>query len=140
MGRSGAATFIAKGVALVELRGKLVLLSIPRHPPAAYAVHEMWLAPASNRVECVLAFHHPEALVHPCMPDYRRNRVAGGTYFFTVNLLDRDRPLLVEHIEFLRASVRRGPRGGRVELHFSTVAELGRIVDQLRAERVSWAD
>jgi ParB family transcriptional regulator, chromosome partitioning protein len=40
----------------------------------------------------------------------------------------------------LRASVRRGPRGGRVELHFSTVAELGRIVDQLRAERVSWAD
>ena len=41
------------------------------------------------------------------MPDYRRNRVAGGTYFFTVNLLDRDRPLLVEHIEFLRASVRR---------------------------------
>jgi putative transposase len=41
------------------------------------------------------------------MPDYRRNRVAGGTYFFTVNLLDRDRPLLVEHIELLRESVRR---------------------------------
>jgi putative transposase len=41
------------------------------------------------------------------MPDYRRNRVAGGTYLFTVNLLDRDRPLLVEHIELLRASVRR---------------------------------
>jgi ParB family chromosome partitioning protein len=40
----------------------------------------------------------------------------------------------------LRAAVRRGPRGGRVEIHFSTVAELGRIVDQLRAERVSWAD
>ncbi len=40
----------------------------------------------------------------------------------------------------LRASVRRGPRGGRVELHFSTAAELGRIVDQLRADRVSWAD
>jgi len=40
----------------------------------------------------------------------------------------------------LRASVRRGPRGGRVELHFSSAAELGRIVDQLRAERVSWAD
>jgi hypothetical protein len=36
--------------------------------------------------------------------------------------------------------VRRGPRGGRVELHFSTAAELGRIVDQLRADRVSWAD
>jgi hypothetical protein len=40
----------------------------------------------------------------------------------------------------LRASVRRGPRGGRVEIHFTTPAELGRIVDQLRAERVSWAD
>jgi ParB family transcriptional regulator, chromosome partitioning protein len=40
----------------------------------------------------------------------------------------------------LRASVRKGPRGGRVELHFSTAAELGRIVDQLRADRVSWAD
>ncbi len=41
------------------------------------------------------------------MPDYRRNRVAGGTYFFTVNLLDRDRPLLVQHIDLLRQSVRR---------------------------------
>ncbi len=40
----------------------------------------------------------------------------------------------------LRASVRSGPRGGRVELHFTTTAELGRIIDQLRAERVSWAD
>ena len=40
----------------------------------------------------------------------------------------------------LRASVRRGPRGGRVEIHFTSPAELGRIVDQLRAERVSWAD
>ena len=41
------------------------------------------------------------------MPAYRRNRVAGATYFFTVNLLDRSRPLLVEHIEVLRDSVRR---------------------------------
>ncbi len=40
----------------------------------------------------------------------------------------------------LRATVRSGPRGGRVELHFTTAAELGRIIDQLRAERVSWAD
>ena len=37
----------------------------------------------------------------------------------------------------LRAAVRQGPRGGRVEIHFSSSAELGRIVDQLRAERVS---
>jgi putative transposase len=41
------------------------------------------------------------------VPEYRRNRVAGGTYFFTVNLHDRDRPLLVERIALLRESVRR---------------------------------
>jgi putative transposase len=41
------------------------------------------------------------------MPNYRRNRVPGGTYFFTVNLEDRDSALLVDHIEELRASVRR---------------------------------
>jgi ParB family chromosome partitioning protein len=40
----------------------------------------------------------------------------------------------------LRASVRSGPRGGTVEVRFSSPAELGRIIDQLRAERVSWAD
>ena len=40
------------------------------------------------------------------MPDYRRNRVPGGTYFFTVNLLQRNSRLLVEHIESLRAAVR----------------------------------
>ena len=41
------------------------------------------------------------------MPDYRRNRVPGGTYFFTVNLLDRQSDLLVTHIEQLRDAVRR---------------------------------
>lgn len=40
------------------------------------------------------------------MPDYRRNRVPGGTYFFTVNLLERNRSLLTEHIDLLRGSVR----------------------------------
>ena len=40
------------------------------------------------------------------MPDYRRNRVPGGTYFFTVNLLERKLSLLIEHIEALRAAVR----------------------------------
>ena len=40
------------------------------------------------------------------MPDYRRNRVPGGTYFFTVNLLERRRRLLVEHVDALRAAVR----------------------------------
>ena len=40
------------------------------------------------------------------MPDYRRNRVQGGTYFFTVNLLERRSKLLTEHIDVLRASVK----------------------------------
>lgn len=40
------------------------------------------------------------------MPNYRRNRVPGGTYFFTVNLLERKSCLLVEHIAELREAVR----------------------------------
>lgn len=41
------------------------------------------------------------------MPEYRRYRVAGGTYFFTVNLLDRKSRLLVEQISILRQAVGR---------------------------------
>jgi putative transposase len=40
------------------------------------------------------------------MPNYRRYRVAGGTYFFTVNLFDRGSDLLVTSIEALRRAVR----------------------------------
>ncbi len=40
------------------------------------------------------------------MPNYRRNFVPGGTYFFTVNLLDRDSRLLTDHIDALRHAVR----------------------------------
>jgi putative transposase len=40
------------------------------------------------------------------MPDYRRNRVAGGTYFFTVNLANRRSDLLVREIETRRAAIR----------------------------------
>ena len=40
------------------------------------------------------------------MPDYRRNRVPGGTYFFTVNLRDRHSNLLVIEIAALRHAVR----------------------------------
>jgi putative transposase len=39
------------------------------------------------------------------MPDYRRNRVLGGTYFFTVNLLERRGKLLTENIDLLRTVV-----------------------------------
>ena len=37
---------------------------------------------------------------------YRRSDVAGGTYFFTINLADRSFRLLLERIEELRAAVR----------------------------------
>ncbi|MBK9394782.1 MAG: transposase [Uliginosibacterium sp.] len=40
------------------------------------------------------------------MPNYRRSFVPGGTFFFTVNLLDRDRDLLVRHVDLLREAVR----------------------------------
>jgi putative transposase len=33
---------------------------------------------------------------------YRRADVAGGTYFLTVNLAERKRGLLVDHIELVR--------------------------------------
>jgi putative transposase len=39
------------------------------------------------------------------MVNYRRSHVAGGTFFFTVNLLDRQKTLLVEHIDLLRRIV-----------------------------------
>ena len=37
---------------------------------------------------------------------YRRANATGGTYFFTVNLADRSRRLLMERIDELRAAVR----------------------------------
>ena len=40
------------------------------------------------------------------MTAYRRNLVAGGTYFFTVNLADRRLSLLTGNIELLRAAFR----------------------------------
>jgi len=40
------------------------------------------------------------------VPDYRRNRVEGGSYFFTVNLRDRCSDLLVVEIDALRDAVR----------------------------------
>ncbi|MEH6576303.1 MAG: transposase [Amphritea sp.] len=38
---------------------------------------------------------------------YRRSDTAGGTYFFTVNLCDRNQSLLVDHVDFLRLSIAR---------------------------------
>src|SRR3954468_21006913 len=39
------------------------------------------------------------------MPNYRRAFVPGGCWFFTVNLLDRRKTFLVDHIDALRAAV-----------------------------------
>lgn len=42
------------------------------------------------------------------MPTYRRSRLAGGCFFFTVNLLERrDNTLLMQRIGLLRNAVRR---------------------------------
>ena len=42
------------------------------------------------------------------MPNYRRHRLEGGCYFFTINLLERhENSLLVQHIDLLRDVVRR---------------------------------
>jgi REP element-mobilizing transposase RayT len=40
------------------------------------------------------------------MANYRRNFLPGGSYFFTVNLADRRRALLTDHIDVLRAAFR----------------------------------
>ena len=52
------------------------------------------------------------------MSDYRRLWVPGGTYFFTVNLADRSRRLLMENIDALRMGV----AAVRVAHPFETVA------------------
>lgn len=40
------------------------------------------------------------------MSNYRRARVPGATYFFTVNLRDRTSDLLIREIDLLRETVR----------------------------------
>jgi hypothetical protein len=48
-----------------------------------------------------------KARITPSMPDHRRNRVPGGTFFFTINLLDRRPDLLGAQIDILREAVAR---------------------------------
>jgi putative transposase len=40
------------------------------------------------------------------MVQYRRNFVAGATYFFTVTLFDRQATVLIDHVDILRAAFR----------------------------------
>jgi len=39
------------------------------------------------------------------MPEFRRNRVSGGTYFFTIAIAERHKDLLVKHIALLRNAI-----------------------------------
>lgn len=41
---------------------------------------------------------------------YRRANMQGGTYFFTVNLAERNRTLLVDHVDALKTVIREGLR------------------------------
>ena len=50
------------------------------------------------------------------MPRYRREHVPGGTFFFTVNLLERRRRLLVDHVDELRASFRAARHAQPIEV------------------------
>jgi len=45
------------------------------------------------------------------MSNYRRLRIPGGCYFFTVNLAERRTDLLVRHIDTLREALREVRRG-----------------------------
>lgn len=49
---------------------------------------------------------NPSRIESNTMTNYRRNRVPGGTYFFTVAIADRHLDLLVRHIEHLNAALR----------------------------------
>ena len=52
------------------------------------------------------------------MPDYRRAWLQGGTYFFTVNALQRHgNDLLTRHIDALRDVVRQVRRGHPFQIH-----------------------
>ena len=86
-------------------------------------------------------------LTDEIMPNYRRARVAGATYFFTVNLWDRSSDLLVRHVDLLREAMRmtrsRHPFqiDAWVKYHFSRrlpQAEPRTLTCRLRHERGVW--
>ena len=50
------------------------------------------------------------------MVQYRRNLAKGGTYFFTVTLLDRHSNILTQHIDILRESVKAAHKNNPFEI------------------------
>jgi putative transposase len=61
------------------------------------------------------------------MTGYRRNFVAGGSFFFTVNLAERRLRLLTEHIVGLRAAIDETRR------HLFTIEAMVVLPDHLHA-------
>jgi len=68
--------------------------------------YDCLLFPSRRRTGERSATHHHANIATRPMTDYPRNRVRGGTYFFTVNLADRRSDLLVRRIDALRDAVR----------------------------------
>jgi putative transposase len=62
------------------------------------------------------------------MTDYRRNFIAGGSFFFTVNLADRRLSWLTEHIDELRTAFRETRRD-----HPFTIEAIVVLPDHLHA-------
>ena len=67
-----------------------------------------------DELRCVARIERSEIRdIFGAMVRYRRNFLAGGTYFFTATLFDRRSSVLVDHINALRAAVRTTRRSHR---------------------------
>ena len=75
------------------------------------------------------------------MPDYRRAWQPGGTYFFTVNLLQRQgNDLLINHIDLLRTAVTTVQHGHSFKIHgWVVLPEHLHCVIELRADDADFA-
>ena len=72
------------------------------------------------------------------MPDYRRAWHPGGTYFFTLNVLQRrDNNLLVRHIEALRTAVRKVRVRYPFTMSIETLDKLAQAFNTTAAELLS---
>jgi hypothetical protein len=83
---------------LVVLLGRIISRDLPKRKAVSKSVG--WVERSET--------HHFTAGRATCsdMTSYRRNFVEGGSFFFTVNLPDRRRRLLVEHIDLLGRAFR----------------------------------
>jgi hypothetical protein len=74
---------------------------------------------------------------------YRRADVTGGTYFFTVNLAERRRTLLVDYVDVLREVVRE-VKENRVGHHWPGLGDRGFTAGCRRirrtSNRIAWGD